>query len=202
MFGLAGTHRSGKTTTAKHVAQRLGLDFHDGSFGKLAARLGYNSVEAMTPEARIEMQEKCLALHLADLQALPRPCITDRTPLDFIAYAVAEIGMHSGVSENVSRRVDPYVENCLRVTKGHYGGVALLKPLPVYKNEEGKPSSCIGYQTHVQLLIEGALFRLRGEMSIGIVSGFDLESRVQQVSGLFGDTLVEYEGERAARLVH
>lgn len=203
MYGLAGAHRSGKTTTAKLVAERLGLPFFDGSFGKLAAELGYNSVDSMTVERRIEMQEKCLALHIAKIRALPRPCVTDRTPLDFIAYATADVAMHAGLPVDVSRRIWAYVENCLEVTREHYGAIALLTPLPSYEAAEGKPPECLAYQAHVQLLVEGAMFRLmKSRVALGRTIGFDLEERVTQVAGHFADHLMELDAHRAMELVH
>ena len=157
----------------------------------------------MSVESRIEMQERCLALHIAKIRALPRPCVTDRTPLDFIGYAMADVSMHAGLPVDVSRRVWVYVENCLEVTREHYGAIALLTPLPSYEAAEGKPPECLAYQAHIQLLIEGALFRLRkSNVSFGQVRSFDLEERVTQIAGHFADHFIDLEAERSFELIH
>ncbi len=182
MYGLTGAHRAGKTTAARAVAERMGLSYRDGSFGKLAARMGYRSVDAMTIEERIEMQERCLALHLADLADLGTPCVTDRTPLDYIGYAVAEVGMHAGLPSEISARIDAYVGDCIAATRKHYRALALLAPLPTYAADDGKPSACIAYQSHIQLLIEGALYRIGDALPVLRVTTHDREDRVRDIA--------------------
>lgn len=202
MMGFSSTHRSGKTTTAKRVAADLHLDFFDGSFGKLAAELGYNAVAGMDIERRIEMQEKCLALHVEKIRALPRPCITDRTPIDFMAYALADVPMVSDMSRELSARVHAYAENCLRLTREHYGAIVVLNPLPIYTIEAGKPGPCPAYQMHIQLLIEGAMSRVSSRTQIVRVPTFDLEARVEASSDFFTSFVRDLMGHHFDAGVH
>lgn len=202
MLSFSGSHRSGKSTTAQIVAQKLGLEFFDGSFGKLAAELGYNSVDALSIEDRLTMQERCLALHVAKITAMGRPVITDRSPLDFAAYCLAEIGMHSGINVGASRRAWAYAENCIEVTRRHYGAVAILRPLPTYTEEAGKPGPCLAFQTHIQLLIEGAAMRIHNDIALFHITPFDLEYRVTAAAGFFSQVVMNLGTRAKDELVH
>lgn len=202
MIGFSSSHRSGKTTTAKRVAAHLRLEYFDGSFGKLAAELGYNSVEDMEVERRIEMQEKCLALHVAKIRELPRPCVTDRTPIDFLAYALADVPMVSGISRDVSNRIFAYAENCMRLTREYYGAIVVLKPLPTYAVEEGKPGPCLAYQSHIQFLIEGAMSQISNQTRVARLNTLDLEYRVQASVDFFAEVIRDMASDNFDAVLH
>lgn len=104
ILGLAGSHRSGKTTLARAVAAKGGIAFYDGSFGRLARTLGFESVARMSIFERLTMQNRVLDLYDREIRQDAAARITDRTPLDMLAYLVAEVGMHAGLGDAASRR--------------------------------------------------------------------------------------------------
>lgn len=181
ILGLAGSHRSGKTTLARAVAARGGIAFYDGSFGRLARTLGYESVARMSVVERLTMQSRVLDLYEREIQLDAADRITDRTPLDMLAYLMAEVGMHAGLEDAASRAVVAYRDRCIALTRDLFDDVFLLQALPVYVVADGKPSDDPAYQAHIQALIEGAIFASRGILPVTPIDTFSPDMRLAAV---------------------
>jgi hypothetical protein len=181
ILGLAGSHRSGKTTLARAVAAKGGIAFYDGSFGRLARTLGFESVARMSIFERLTMQNRVLDLYDREIRQDAAARITDRTPLDMLAYLVAEVGMHAGLGDAASREVVAYRDRCIGLTRDLFDDVFVLQALPVYVVADGKPSDDPAYQMHIQTLIEGAIFAARGILPITPIDTFAPEMRVAVV---------------------
>lgn len=184
IIGLAGAHRSGKSTLARLISERHGIAYYDGSFGRLAKSLGYDSVAKMSVPERVTMQSEVLALYGEEIRQGPASQITDRTPLDMMAYQVAEVGMHAGLEEATARAIVAYRDQCLALTRDLFGTVFLLQPLPTYVVEDGKPSGDPAYQMHIQALIEGAIFALRHTpVPVIALDVLPLDQRIRDLEG-------------------
>jgi hypothetical protein len=181
ILGLAGSHRSGKTTLAHAAAARGGIAFYDGSFGRLARTLGFESVARMSIFERLTMQNRVLDLYDREIRLDAADRITDRTPLDMLAYLVAEVGMHSDLGDAASREIVAYRDRCIALTRDLFDDVFLLQPLPVYVVADGKPSDDPAYQMHIQTLIEGAIFASRGSLRITPIDAFNPDQRLASV---------------------
>lgn len=199
ILGLAGTHRSGKSTLARDVAEKAGIGFYDGSFGRLAKTLGYESVARMDIAERLSMQHRVLDLYEREIRRDGGGLITDRTPLDMCAYLVAEVGMHAGLEEAASRSVVAYRDRCISLTRELFDAVFLLQPLPVYVVADGKPSGDPAYQQHIQMLIEGAVHAARGSVRTITIDALDHATRIGKVldaiPGVAGHSLLAIRKE-------
>jgi len=203
MFGVVGTHRSGKTTLARELSERLGIHFQDSSFGRIAKDLGYDSVAPMSLSERIDMQEKVLDRHIEEIKAAPRPCLTDRTPMDMITYTLGEIGMHHDASPELQQRILAYVQRCIDLTKQNYDTLIVCKPLPGnYKVEEGKPPPNIAYQHHLQFILEGALKQVDRTVTVGILNVADLETRISASAGVICERLEQISAQKRTAIYH
>lgn len=154
MFGLTGAHRSGKSTLAKLVAEKKGIPYLDISATRLMKEAGFDPVAPMDIDRRIEAQVasmKVLRQHLADA---PRPFISDRTPLDFVAYMLGEISMHK-LGRDHDSAVVKYVNDGVELTNSTFAMLMITRPLPQYDAQPGKPPPMIAYQFHIQTIIEG-----------------------------------------------
>jgi AAA domain len=176
-FGFAGAHRTGKTTLAKLVAEDLGWHYHDASVSRIMKEAGINAVGDVPMEARIEAQEFLLQRYLQNLSKAPRPIITDRTPLDMVGYCLGEVTMHNTTPE-LGMRIDNYVHTCLCATLEYFDTVIVVGQLPTeYAVDPTKPPPNLGYQTLVQLLIEGAAVQINHSMYIEWLDASDLQER-------------------------
>jgi len=155
MFAFTGSHRSGKTTLARDVAGRLGLFFHETSVSRLMQERGINMVEDMSIEKRLEAQEILLEAFAEQLNDIPSPFVSDRCPIDMIAYTLAEVGMHDS-SKELGERIQAYTDHALEITAMHYDLIVVTRPLPSYEEDPTKPPMNPAYQSHIQFIIEGA----------------------------------------------
>lgn len=202
VFALAGAHRTGKSTTAAVASKRLNIPYVPFSTGPLLAQLGIDPVRPMTPHQRLEVQERALELLGKHLDQMPRPGITDRTPLDLAAYMLAEVGMHAGDAD-FSHRVMDYVQRCVDLTIKMVDAIYLLRPLPVYEVAGGKPPPNIAYQNHVQLLIECLAIRLAHQgFPVGISFVTDKKVRVDDFTALVKDQLKQLKVLRSRVSFH
>ncbi len=156
-IGCIGAHRSGKTTLAKALSAYFNLPFYNGSFGDMAKRLGYtSSVADMTLQERAKMQYDVLGEYTNEVRAMQKqqgPIITDRTPIDMMAYMLAECGMHDGAGSQAY----VYVEDCIRLTHELFSGTIMIFPLETYEQDEGKPPLDAAYQRHIHYLMAAGL---------------------------------------------
>ncbi|SER28024.1 AAA domain-containing protein [Faunimonas pinastri] len=203
MFGLIGAHRTGKTTLAKKVAEDLGIHFHETSTTKVMKELGYDAVADLPMAERITAQEKLLDRHIKDLQKLPRPCITDRTPLDMLAYALGELTMHNADSE-LAKRYAAYADRCLETTRLYYDTLVLLRPLPTYEEDPTKPPANRAYQTLIQLLIEGGVDQVGRDIegTSCLINTLDLGERTEACKQVLTDRMQEIAREHSEIWLH
>lgn len=202
VFALAGAHRTGKSTTAAAAAKRLNIPYVPFSTGPLLAQMGIDPVRPMDPHQRLEVQERTLELLSKHLDQMPRPGITDRTPLDLAAYMMAEVGMHTGDAD-FGNRVMNYVQRCVDLTIKVVDAIYLLRPLPVYEVAEGKPPPNVAYQNHVQLLIESLAVRLAHQgFPLGISIGTDKKDRIDDFAALVKDQLKQLKALRSRVSFH
>jgi len=171
LFGLTGAHRSGKTTLARAVADDLGIEFYETSTSQIAKELGYNAVGDLPLEDRLYLQTKLLENHIDQISKLPRPLITDRTPLDFMGYLACEFTMSngSGVSPEVLQRAAQFIDTCLNATRHYYDTLYYLAPLPDYVVEDGKPADNPIYQQHHALVVLGGIQQLRDSINSSLI---------------------------------
>lgn len=157
-FGLAGAHGTGKTTLAHRIRDEFGLHYYDGSSGRIMKELGYNSIAAMTLSQRIEAQFAYFNRYLEEIGDMPRPFITDRTPLDMVGYMLAETTMHSDAS--LAPRIVEYVGQCINATGNIFDTVVFVQPFGAVPERDGKPPLNEAYQLAVQLQIEGTISKI------------------------------------------
>jgi hypothetical protein len=155
MFGLSGAHRTGKTTLAKAIAEKRGIPYFDASVTKIMREFGIDPVGHVTLDDRITAQEFLLKKFIDKVKAAPFNAISDRTPLDMVGYMLGEVTMHNTPVE-FHQRIQDYVDACIALTQRHFDLVLIVRPLPEFKIEEGKPPFNRAYQSEVQFLIEGA----------------------------------------------
>lgn len=165
-FGIGGASGTGKTTLAKDVSVLLDIPYHDASVTRIMQRIGFDPVAAGHDlDSRITAQEHLLDAFCADLRSLPRPFITDRTPIDMAAYMLGEITMRNSTAEQ-GAKVAAYVERCVRATEMLFDSTVYTRPLPSYDIVETRPPPNAAYQRQIHLLICALLSEAHEEGSI------------------------------------
>lgn len=176
-FAIVGAQRSGKSTLAKKIAELRNWHYHDASVTEIMKEYGVNGVGNLSIEDRIGAQEFLLTRFIEKLRAAPRPLITDRTPIDMIGYALGEVTMHN-TDEATGLRIHNYVERCLEETRKNFDTIVLVRPLPTYTPDPKSPPPNRGYQTQIQMIIEGALMHVSDDLIVVPVFSTDFQERV------------------------
>src|SRR3954465_9433351 len=95
-FGISGAHRAGKSTLARETAKSLGIHYLDASTTEIMKGTGFYPVgPGSSFEKRLIAQEFLLKEFAKMAMKAPYPFISDRTPLDYIAYTLGELTMHN-----------------------------------------------------------------------------------------------------------
>lgn len=184
LFGLCGASGTGKTTLAKKVAEDLSITFIPTSITENARALGYEAVGELSLSERLDLQWGLLARHLDLIKNAPRPLILDRTPIDILAYMMAELHMHSHnhLSPKELDSVATYVNYCLNAAAKFYDFVFCLAPLETYESDPRRPAPNPGYQLHTQMIMHGGLSMIYGSLSYAMVNVQSLDERVDFVT--------------------
>lgn len=163
IYGLTGASCAGKKTLGRQLSQKLGVPFIPIKITEIASELGLPStVDNLDFMERITVQYKILCGMEVFLNDLTTPCIIDRTPIDLIAYMLAEINMHSltNTLEIIDSSLVEFYNSCIELTKEYVDRLYCLDYLPLYDLNTKRPPSGLAYQLHRQLLIKGAMSQL------------------------------------------
>src|SRR5215210_6620606 len=90
-LGLCGSHRTGKSTLAKVIAQRTGKPYVKTITSSVFQEHGIDPALPMDFETRLRVQQQVLIAAGEVWQSEDQSFITDRTPIDMMAYTLADI---------------------------------------------------------------------------------------------------------------
>lgn len=183
MIGLLGAHRVGKTTLAKAYAEKHKISFLETNVGGIMAKYGFKFREPMTFDKRLDMQETVLMEVTQLYKGAPGNSITDRTPLDFIAYTMAEVTGES-VPAELEERYERFINECYAITNYFFSVLTLVQPgIPVV-DEPGKASLSLAYREHLNTIFLGILASERVKVAHWHYrrETLDLETRVQNLA--------------------
>jgi nicotinamide riboside kinase len=154
-ISLVGAHRTGKTTLAKAFALKSGVTFLETSVSAINRELGFDLTKEHSFAERLAHQELILErIDAIYARHAGEDYITDRSPLDMIAYTMAE-AINDRVAEEDQGRFARYVQNCIDVTNRRFGILMLVQPgIPVIA-EEGKAIANAAYIEHLNSIILG-----------------------------------------------
>lgn len=163
---------------------------------------GFDPVAPMSIAERIAAQEWLLFRYMELAKGVPQPFITDRTPLDFAAYTLAEVTMLN-TSLELGQRIDTYVQNAITSAASMFDTLMVTRPLPFYDAQPDKPPPNPAYQAHVQILIEGMAYHMLGErVTVGFLTVADHAQRLEACDSLMKRRLNELQVDRSAGHVH
>lgn len=156
LIGLCGSHRTGKTSLARAYADKYEITFIETSVSAIFRELGHDPAASFDFKTRLDIQEVILD-RLDEVYGKLSPsamAITDRTPIDMLAYTMAE-AIGPVVTEKQQARFARYVERCLEVTNRRFSTIVLLQPGLPLVYEEGKALNNPAYIEHLNSLMLG-----------------------------------------------
>lgn len=151
-LGLCGAHRTGKTTLAIALSSQLNIPFVRTTTSQVFAQLGLDPAETMDFETRLFVQNHVLDAAEQVWQESPSPFISDRTPIDMIAYTLGDIQGKTKVDFDL---LNQYIDRCFASTNQFFQNLAIIQPGIPLVYEEGKAALNAAYIEHINILVIG-----------------------------------------------
>ncbi|MCP9494360.1 MAG: ATP-binding protein [Pyrinomonadaceae bacterium MAG19_C2-C3] len=187
-IGLAGSHRTGKSTLARVIAKRSGIPFIKTTTTEVFARLGLDPAAKMDFATRLNVQRRILRVYQETWQSAHlarQPFITDRTPVDLLAYTFADIQGGTVVNDD---ELELYVADCFAVTNRFFKSLVLVQPGIPLIYAAGKAALNKAYIEHINTLIIGFCHHARLAVSVQVLPRemTDLETRIEAIRTISG----------------
>jgi hypothetical protein len=201
-LGLAGAHRTGKTTLADALVEANKCAFVSPSRTGLAKEMGITLYAGMPMSQRLDYQEALLKLSEAAYAEQNGFFVTDRTPIDFAAYALTDWSpVESTQHEEI--RLGEYVAMCLDVTNRYFFHIGVLQPGIPYTVEPGKPEPRPLYQEFLNTLIIGLCMDSAVLCNCTFIPRrvIDLNERLQIIAGRYTEQVTLYSRHLEKNLV-
>lgn len=151
-LGLCGAHRTGKTTLAKAIASRTEMTFVQTTTSQVFADLGLDPAAPMDFATRLFVQNHVLDTAEKIWQTASAPFVSDRTPIDMIAYTLGDI---QGKTEVNFALLNQYINRCFAITNQYFQNLAIIQPGISLIYEEGKAALNASYIEHINVLVIG-----------------------------------------------
>ncbi len=201
-IGLAGAHRTGKTTIVNDLARINSIKPVCSSASAIAKEMGFSLTEQSTFADRLAFQERLLVEFDKIYAAEQQIFFSDRTPLDLAAYLIADIP-NDLTDKNTINRATRYVEDCLASTERHFCLVTLIQPGIPYVAAPGKPLPNKPYQEAINTILMGLLYddRIMTEIDVMPRGMVKHEERLSYVAQQAKATIADFQ-ERIRLLPH
>jgi hypothetical protein len=179
-LGLCGAHRTGKTTLAIALADRLNIPFVRTTTSQVFAHLGLDPAEPMDFKTRLFVQNHVLDAAEQIWQNSVTPFISDRTPIDMIAYTLGDI---QGKTEVDFDLLNQYIDRCFASTNQFFQNLAIIQPGIPLVYEEGKAALNAAYIEHINVLVIGLCsdLRLSANVFCNAREAINLEIRILNI---------------------
>ncbi len=151
-IGLCGSHRTGKTTLAEAVSNEKKIPFVKTSTSAVFAENGLDPAEPMDFETRLWIQHKVVDAAEEIWKKEGGAFVTDRTPIDMMAYTLADI---QGDTDVDCPSLNKYLDHCFAVTNKYFTALAVVQPGIPLVYESGKAALNMAYMEHLNTLIIG-----------------------------------------------
>jgi hypothetical protein len=169
-YGLCGAHRTGKTTLAKAVADEFKIEFVETSVSDVWKKLGISLKDPLPFDVRMDAQEQILQAAIERWESSRVIFIADRTPLDMMAYTMADINGSTELTKDQNNRFLDYMNDCYDATEKYFTVLVVVQPGIEIVEDETKVTalSSLPYMEHLNSLITGFIMHTEG------VAGFAL----------------------------
>lgn len=180
-IGLCGAHRTGKTTLAMELARLTGKQFVRTRVTEIFKQHGLHAAQEMDFETRLGIQYRILEACESDWQQAAGNFVTDRTPVDFLAYTLGDVQGKTAVNYT---DFDHYIERCFDLTKAFFDTLVILQPGIPLAEAEGKAALNKAYIEHVNSLVIGLCHDQRVQSRVVTLNRevIELDDRIRIVS--------------------
>lgn len=154
-IGLTGSHRAGKSTLARAFVEK-NKDFKlvETSASGVYSRLGLDPKVMYPFKKRLEIQRHILDELVKQYREGGLLFVADRTPIDFIAYTLADIVRDNYQGEQ-DGELGTYINDCYDVTNTYFSMILVVQPGIKAEESALKAPANLGYMEHINNLVLG-----------------------------------------------
>lgn len=191
LVGCCGVSGSGKTTLCEAMASDK-VVYLKTTISDIYKSASKHPTVRMTLSERLDVQQTILETLTAQWRdALERYensdviILSDRSPLDFIAYTMAEVSGYDEIDKALANRLLKYVDDCWRAAEMFSTHIHFPPGLPPVANLDGKVRAAQNkaYNLHYDTILLGLM--PPGKIRL---YGFDHDDRMRQLTRHFEDT--------------
>lgn len=154
-IGISGASGTGKTTIAQAIAQSTGVEYIGSVAREVYNSLGLTPRDNYSFSTRIMIQEAILKESERRYVNAKRIFITDRTPIDFMAYLLADIQRETlEIEQTVA--VNAYLKRCIEVCNRYFQSLVILQPGIEVIDDGERPVETM-YNEHINYLMLGVV---------------------------------------------
>ncbi len=181
-LGLGGSHRVGKTTLARAIETYWQVPFVETTTSYVFAEHNLDPAAPMDFATRLWIQRHVLEAAENLWQRQEGNFVTDRTPLDFMGYTLADI---QGDTQVDFKELESYICDCFHVINSIFTRLVLVQPAIPLVYEEGKAALNRAYMEHLNTVMLGLCHdeRLTCQFAIMRREILDLQTRVVVAMG-------------------
>lgn len=182
-IGIAGAHRTGKTTLAKCVAEQLDIPFVQTTTSAVFKQHGLDPAQVMDFNTRLTIQQHVANAAENHWQSIQSNFVTDRTPLDFMAYTLADI---QGKTEVDFAQLEKYLAHCFALTNQFFNQIIVVQPGITLVYETGKAALNQAYIEHLNSLVLGLSYDERVHCAVNVIKRevLSLDARISEILGV------------------
>lgn len=155
-IGLCGSHRTGKTTLAQAVSTELGIPFCQTRVSKVFSDLGYIPSVDYPLETRMLIQDAILTDCLEVWSHCDTQFITDRAPIDLMAYTIGSIRQEE-ITPELDKVIQNYLIKCVTATNMYFSDIIEIRPVIPIQPETGKANIMKSHIDHIAYLVSGII---------------------------------------------
>jgi len=176
-IGICGAHRTGKSTLAEKLARTLGIPFVQTTTSQVFAEAGLDPSQPMDFGTRLLIQQKVLAAGEAVWSSSNQPFVSDRTPIDMMAYTLADI---QGTTVVDFSQLSAYLQQCFATTNRFFRHLFVVQPGIPLVHAQGKAALNPAYIEHINALVIGLCQDSRLSCTVQLLprSAVDLSERL------------------------
>lgn len=189
IVGFSGAHRTGKTTICRTInnANPYCKFLESNVSGIVKEKFGLDVNAPADTKTFLEMQN----FIIDHLESVWREhnylCITDRTPLDIMAYTAAKMNYSDYFDKELCNLYENVIIKCKKCLTKYFGCIIHVQPGITYVETEGKPSISKPYQDIIDKLCIGNGLTHFPEFNILPKDMLEIEERMEEVTAIIND---------------
>lgn len=197
---LTGAHRTGKTTLAKAFSERSGIPFIKTGASQVFIDMGLDPKIDYPMEIRLDIQKKILNSFELQCKSVAGLFITDRTPIDFMAYTLADC-QRGNIPVHLHEPLEKYMTDCINLTNWLFPVLIVVQPGIKLVEAPGKAPAHTAYVEHINHLIMGIMVSERIQSEHFYIPRYmtDLEDRINCIDFALKKSSEKFQSFREKR---